>query len=195
MNSFDYAQCLIYVSHTDMQRIWMVLSDLLSSTAGIHIASPRLRSCEWKHNTATPLLVLNVERTGASPFGCPQTYRVGVKEEVDGGREGVLVPFSSRALILGVSGGAVGHVSLISSVVRVWWLAGSPSVEQSGEDAVKMAAHGVFLLINPDGGVRVWGVGSKTEKNLEENSAVQFNNCHVCVEHCFHCTLWCTHLC
>lgn len=33
------------------------------------------------------------------------------------------VSFSSRALILGVSGGARGHVSLISSVVRVCWLA------------------------------------------------------------------------
>lgn len=58
------------------------------------------------------------------------------------------VPVSSRALILGVSGGARGHVSLISSVVRVL------AVEQRGEDAVKMAAYGVFLLINPEGGVR-----------------------------------------
>lgn len=58
------------------------------------------------------------------------------------------VPFSSRALILGVSGGARGHVSLISSVVRVRWLTGFLSVERHGEDAVKMAAHGVFLLIN-----------------------------------------------
>jgi len=47
-------------------------------------------SCEWRHRTATPL-VLNVERTGVSPFGCCQTYRVGVKEEVDcgGGWRGV----------------------------------------------------------------------------------------------------------
>lgn len=38
-----------------------------------------------------------------------------------GGSEGSgfkSVPFASRALILGVSGGARGHVSLISSVVR-----------------------------------------------------------------------------
>lgn len=53
------------------------------------------------------------------------------------------VPFSSRALILGVGGGAGGHVSLISSVVRVCWLAAFPRVEQSGEDAVKMAPRGV----------------------------------------------------
>lgn len=30
-----------------------------------------------------------------------------------------------------------------------------------------MAAHGVFLLINPEGGVRAWGWGNKnkTKKN------------------------------
>jgi len=75
-----------------------------------------------------PLLVLNAERTGASPFGCLQTYRTGVKEEVDGGVWGLMLktqsPFSlPEALILGVSGGARGHVSLISSAVRVRWLA------------------------------------------------------------------------
>lgn len=52
------------------------------------------------------------------------------------------VPFSSRALILGVSGGAREHVSLISSVVRVSCFAGFPSVEQSGEDAVKWLLMG-----------------------------------------------------
>lgn len=26
----------------------------------------------------------DAEKTGVSPFGCLQTYRVGVKEEVDG---------------------------------------------------------------------------------------------------------------
>lgn len=36
-------------------------------------------------------------------------------------------------------------------------------MEQSGEDAVKMAAHGVFLLINPEGGVRAWGWGAKVK--------------------------------
>lgn len=101
-----------------------------------------------------------------SPFGCPQTYRVGVKEEVDGNKRergfNVLTapppPFSSSALILGVSGGAGGHVSLISSVVRVCF----PSVEQREEDPVKMAAHGVFLLINFEGGVRARGVGGES---------------------------------
>ncbi len=45
---------------------------------------PDIGSCEWEHKTATPLpLALNVERTGVSPFGSAQTYRVGVKEEVD----------------------------------------------------------------------------------------------------------------
>lgn len=74
-----------------------------------------------------------------------------------------VLPFSSSALILGVSGGARGHVSLISSMVRVCWLTGFPSVEQCGEDAVKMAAHGVSLLINPEGGVRAWGWGVKKQ--------------------------------
>lgn len=74
-----------------------------------------------------------------------------------------VLPFSSRALILGVTGGARGHVSLISSMVRVCCLTGFPHVEQSGEDAVKITAHGVFLLINPEVDVRAWGWGVKTK--------------------------------
>lgn len=85
-----------------------------------------------------------------------------------------VLPFSSRALILGVSGGARGHVSLISSMVRVCWLTGFPHVEQSGGDAVKIAAHGVFLLINPEVGVRAWGWGVKNKNKKSWEKAVQF---------------------
>lgn len=43
---------------------------------------------------------------------------------------------------------------------------------------MKMAARGVFLLINLEGGVRVfWGGGSrKKTKTLKESRAVRFNN-------------------
>lgn len=43
-------------------------------------------------------------------------------------------------------------------------------MEQSGEDAVKMAAHVVFLLINPEGGVRALGVGSRKKKGAEKKN-------------------------
>lgn len=58
--------------------------------------------------------------------------------------------------------------------------------QRGGEDAVKMAAHGVFLLINPGGGVRALrsgrvgcGVGKKQkEKKASRNSsAVDSDNC------------------
>ena len=52
-------------------------------------------------------------------------------------------------------------MSLISSVVRVCWLRGF--VDQREEDAVKMAAHGLFLLINLEGGVRAWGWEAKNK--------------------------------
>lgn len=42
--------------------------------------------------------------------------------------------------------------------MRVCRLAGF--VGQMEEDAVKMSAHGVFMLINPEGGVDAWRVGS-----------------------------------
>lgn len=90
MNSFVFTQCLSYVSHDDMQQIWMALSKFLSSTAETHITSSWHCLCEEEHKAATPeCAVLNVERTGALPFGCPQIYRVGVKEEEDGGWEGL----------------------------------------------------------------------------------------------------------
>lgn len=88
------------------------------------------------------------------------------------------VPFSFRALILGVSAGARGHVSLISSVVRVWGLAGSSTVELSGKDVVKMAAHSVLLLINLEGGVKAgrggWGVAKRRREKKRRQKAVQF---------------------
>lgn len=104
-----------------------------------------------------------------------------------------VLPFSSRSLILGASGGARGHVSLISSTVRVCCLTGFPHVEQSGEDAVKIAAHGVFLPINPEVGVRAWGWGVKN-KNSKKRKAVQFTDNCLRAAHRFHYPLWCTHL-
>lgn len=83
-------------------------------------------------------------------------------------------------------------MSLISSVVRVCWLAGFPSVKQHGEGTVKMAAHGVFLLINPEGGIKARG--GELKKSQEKSGAAPFNNC-LCVEHRFRYTLWCSHLC
>lgn len=49
---------------------------------------------------------------------------------------------------------------------------------RSGEDAVKMAAHGVFLLINHEGGVKAWGWGTKKKQMKKKKKtwrkAVQF---------------------
>lgn len=60
--------------------------------------------------------------------------------------------------------------------------------QRGGEDAVKMAAHGVFLLINPGGGVRAWeggGAGKKT-KSKQAGIAVQLTPITVCAEDCFY---------
>lgn len=65
-----------------------------------------------------------------------------------------VLPFSSRALILGVSLGARGHASLISNMVRVHWLTGFPV---GGDEWEECCEYGLFPLINPKGGVRVWG--------------------------------------
>lgn len=53
-------------------------------------------------------------------------------------------------------------MSLISGMVRACRLAGF-SFFFFGEDAVKMSAHGMFLLINPESGVRNWGWGAKNK--------------------------------
>ncbi len=48
-----------------------------------------------------------------------------------------------------------------------------------GEDAVKMAAHRVFLLINPEGGVRAWGLGAKEKQKPGESSAIHSDSAYV----------------
>lgn len=45
-------------------------------------------------------------------------------------------------------------------------------MELLGEDAVKRVAHGVFLLINPEGGVKAWG-WSATKKQKHQREAAQ----------------------
>lgn len=80
------------------------------------------------------------------------------------------VPFSSRALILGVSGGAGGHVSLISSVVRVWGLTGSPGVVLCREDVVKMASRSVLPLINLGGVVEAGPVGLEQQQQQQQQN-------------------------
>lgn len=71
------------------------------------------------------------------------------------------VPFSSRALIFGVSGGARGHVSLISDVVRVCWLTGFSQCGAEWRGCCENVCSEVFLLITAPG-LGEWG--PETEK-------------------------------
>lgn len=75
----------------------------------------------------------------------------------------LLFSLSSRALILGVrgrvggGGGGMCHSLALGCECTASHV--SPRVKQSWENALKKAALGVFLLINPEAGVRFRGGG------------------------------------
>lgn len=138
-----------------MQHMWKVLSKLLSSTTGIHIHYFVLTLALWLEAQDSHTVCGKCRKGQVHYHLAALGHIAWVSKRRWTGDERVWArTFPSRALILGVSGGARGHVSLISSVARVRWLAGFPSVKQHGVGAVKMAAGGVFLLINPEGGVK-----------------------------------------